>query len=69
MGGEALCRGDCEPPAGKEVVPRNGGGARRDRRRIGSRAQGHHAADQVFPQGPGGGGTQGPDHWPSLGEC
>ena len=27
MGGEALRRSDCKPPAGKEAVPGNGGGA------------------------------------------
>ena len=27
MGSKALRRMDCEPPAGKEAVPQNGGGA------------------------------------------
>ena len=57
MDSKALCRGDCEPPTGKETIPWDGGGTRGDRLRIGSRAQGDNSEDPVSPQGPGDGGT------------
>ena len=69
MGGESLRGCSCEPLTGKEAVSRDGRGARADRLRVGSRAQWDHSEDLVSPQGPGDGGTQGPDRWPSQGEC
>ena len=68
MGSEALRRGKCEPLIGKEAVSRDGGGVGRNRRQVGSRAQGDYAAHLVSPQGPGGGGSQGPDCWPPQGK-
>ena len=68
MGSKALHRSNYKPPAGKEAIPWDGGGAGGDWLRVGSRTQGDHPADPVSPQGPGDGGTQGPDRWPSQGE-
>ena len=68
MGGEALRGCSYEPPTGKEVVSRDGGGAGVDWFRAGSRVQRDHSKDSVSPQGLGDGGTQGPNHWPSQGE-
>ena len=57
MGSQALRRGNCEPPTGEEAVSRDGRGAGRDQRRVGSGAKMDYAAHSGSLQSPGDGGS------------
>ena len=57
MGIQAFHRGGYEHPTGEEAIPRYGGGAGRDQRKVGSGAKTVYRAHQGSPQGLGDGGS------------